>query len=127
MKLKGLSRTGGDLARAAGRVGTEYREVARWAGDRAFHVRVDMVGLTRPQYERVMGAVLAHERVEEVAETIRDPDLEAQRRGYIAVDVVKVANVAAACSMVLDTVRAALVDTGLAQNVESLQVQGGGT
>ncbi len=113
-----------DLARAAARVGTQYREVSRWDGDRSFQVRVDMVGLTRDQSSLVLGAVHAHERIEDPIEPTRDPVLEAQRRCYLEVTVVRMSNVAAACSTVLDVVRAALVDTALAQHVAALEVRG---
>ena len=114
------------LGRALGRVSTSYREAATWPGEGAFHVRVEMVGLERPESAMVLGAVLSHERVEHLAKHILDEELARERRSFIAVDVVRVANVATACTLMLDAVRAALVDTGLAGKVESLKVEGGG-
>lgn len=114
------------LGRALGRVSTSYRETAAWPGEDAFQVRIEMVGLERAESAMVLGAVLAHERVEHLAKRILDDELARERRSYLTVDIVRVANVAAACTLVLDAVRAALVDTGFAGKVESLKVEGGG-
>lgn len=108
--------------RAVARLTAATKEAATWPGDRDYRVDVQIVGLERPESDRMLGAVMVHEQIDRLAAPLRLPELEREKRCILKVEVVRVSSPLAAGSLVLDTVRAALADTKLTGKVTSVGV-----
>jgi hypothetical protein len=110
-----------DLAHALMRVSADYKEAATLRGDQEFDIHVKLTGLSRPDASRLFEAVAKRTNVTHPRRL--SDELERERAATIDVEVVGLSSIAAACCFVLEVLRADLTETGLAGQIESIQVE----
>jgi len=119
-KVRRVSRVLHDLAQATSRVSADYSEMAQVRGEEEFDVHVRMVGLDPPDSRRLFAAIEKRTHVETPVR--RDPALTAEHAATLDVRVVGVRTIAAAGTVVLDVLRADLLEVGLAAQITSLTI-----